>query len=68
MNLASGLKKSKLICEDRILLTLYYLRHYPTLMNLANLFEISESYCNKIYSRYSKILTKVENLPNRNCY
>ncbi len=58
-----GLKKSKLFLEDRILIT--YLRHYPTFLNLANVFDISESYCHKIYSRYSRILAKVETLPNR---
>ena len=38
-----GLKKSKLSLEDVVLLTLYYLRHYPTFKNLANVFDISES-------------------------
>ncbi|MCK5522351.1 MAG: transposase family protein [Thiomargarita sp.] len=60
-----GLKKSKLSLEDCILLTIYYLRHYPTFINLADVFEISESYCHKIYSRYSRILAQAETLPNR---
>ena len=60
-----GLKESKLSLEDRVLLTLYYLRHYPIFINLANIFDISESYCYKIYFCYSRILAKVENLPNR---
>ncbi len=60
-----GLKTSELSLEDRILLTIYYLRHYPIFANLADVFEISESYCHKIYSRYTKILVKVETLPNR---
>ena len=60
-----GLKTSKLSLADRILLTLYYLRHYPTFANLADIFEISESYCHKIYSRYCRILVKVEPLPNQ---
>ncbi len=47
------------------MLTIYYLRHYPTFANLADVFDISESYCHKIYSRYSRILVKVETLPNR---
>ena len=46
-------------------MTLYYLRHYPTFANLADVFDISESYCYKIYYRYSRILAKVETLPNR---
>jgi len=37
-----GRKDSKLALEDRLLLTLYYLRHYPTLINLAAVFGISE--------------------------
>jgi len=60
-----GLNISKLPLEDRVLLTLYYLRHYTTLLNLGHVFNISESYCQKIYSRYARILAKVENLPNR---
>ena len=51
--------------EDRLLLVLYYLRHYPTFDNLANVFGISESYCHKIYTRYAKIVAQVETLPNR---
>jgi hypothetical protein len=33
-----GRKDSKLALEDRLLLTLYYLRHYPTFINLAAIF------------------------------
>ena len=51
--------------EDRLLVVLYYLRHYPTFENLADVFGISESYCHKIYTRYGKILAQVETLPNR---
>ncbi len=47
-----GLKKSKLSLEDCLLLTIYYLRHYPTFINLADVFDISESYCYKIYYRF----------------
>ncbi len=60
-----GRKDSKLALEDRLLLTLYYLRHYPTLINLAAVFDISESYCQKIYTRTVRILIKIEKLPNR---
>ena len=60
-----GRKDSKLILEDRLLLTLYYLRHYPTLINLGAVFGISESYCHKIYARTVRVLIKVEKLPNR---
>lgn len=60
-----GRKDSKLALEDRLLLTLYYLRHYPTLINLAAVFGISESYCHKVYARTARMLSKVEKLPNR---
>ena len=60
-----GRKNSKLILEDHLLLTLYYLRHYPTLINLWAVFGISESYCHKIYARTARVLAKVEKLPNR---
>ncbi|MFZ2449415.1 MAG: transposase family protein, partial [Methylovulum miyakonense] len=33
-----GRKDSKLAAEERLLLTLYYLRHYPTLINLGAVF------------------------------
>lgn len=48
-----------------MLLTLYYLRHYPTLINLAAVFGISESYCHKVYTRTARLLAKVEKCPNR---
>jgi len=60
-----GRKDSKLALEDRLLLTLYYLRHYPTLINLAAVFGISESYCHKVYARTARMLAKLEKLPNR---
>jgi hypothetical protein len=64
-NKRRGLKTSQISEEDRLLIVLYYLRHYPTFENLANIFGISESYCHKIYTRYAKILAQVETLPNR---
>ena len=60
-----GLKKYKISQQDCVLLTLYYLRHYITFQNLGHIFDISESYCYKIYSRYARILAKVVKLPNR---
>ena len=60
-----GKKSSEVSQENRLLLVLYYLRHYPTFENLADVFGISESYCHKIYTRYGKILAQVETLPNR---
>lgn len=52
-------KKSSLSLEDMLLLTLYYLRHYPTFAQLGNLFGISESYAFKIYHNTVTILMKV---------
>ena len=60
-----GRKDAKRTLEDRLLLTLYYLRHSPTLINLAAIFGISESYCHKVYARTARLLAKVEKLPNR---
>ena len=58
-----GVKVSCLPIEDRLLLTLYYLRHHPTFLNLADVFGISESYANKRYHEYRDILVKVLRLP-----
>jgi hypothetical protein len=54
-----GLKKTKISQEDRLLLVLYYF------LNLGNIFDISESYCCKIYRRYAHLLSKIERLQNR---
>ncbi len=42
-------RKSSMIIEDKLLLTLYYLRHYPTFDNLGDLYNICSSYANDIY-------------------
>jgi hypothetical protein len=47
-----GRKDSKLALEDRLLLTLYYLRHYPTLINLAAVFVISRAIALKLRQGY----------------
>lgn len=60
-----GKQDSKLSPEDHVLLTLYYLRHYPTFSNLGDVFGLSESYTCKIYHRYARILAQVEKLANR---
>ena len=60
-----GRKDAKRTLEGRLLLTLYYLRHSPTLINLAAIFGISESYCHKVYARSARLLAKVEKCPNR---
>ena len=40
--------KSSLTLGQQLLLTLTYLRHYPTFVKLGKEFSISESYANKI--------------------
>lgn len=58
-----GRNTSELPVEDRLLLTFYYLRHHPTFVNLADVFDISESYANKRYHEYRDMLVKVLRLP-----
>lgn len=60
-----GRKDSKLSEEDRVLIVLYYLRHYVTFINLGDDFGIKESYCQKIYTKYTKIMSAVIRLPSR---
>ena len=60
-----GKQSSSVSQKDRVLLVLYYLRHYPTFANLGDIFSISESYCCNIYHKYVRILAQVERLPNR---
>ena len=57
-------RKDGISLEERLLLTLTYLRHYPTFAKLGKEFSISESYANKIYHRIVDILLKV--LPFKN--
>ena len=57
---------SKVSLEDPFLLTFYYVRHYPTSDNLACIFNISESYCQKIYTKIARMLVKILRLPSRN--
>lgn len=49
-------RKSSLRLEDKLLLTLYYLRHYPTFDILADMFSVSSSYANDIYHQYLSIM------------
>ena len=59
-------KKSKAIdLEQKLKLTIYYLRHYPTYQFLCELFNISESYSCKIFHFISDILIRITSLPNR---
>jgi hypothetical protein len=57
--------QSRISVEDKILLTLFYLRHYPTFSVLSGTFKICESYAQKIYQRFSGIIIKVLKLPDR---
>ncbi len=57
LNLTKGIKPS-LSIENRILLTLYYLRHYTTFKNLGDIFGISESYTNKIFHYILNIMVQ----------
>ena len=58
-------RKSSLCLEDRLLLTLYYLRHYETLLRLGGQFGIHESYACKIYHQMLNILLKVLDMKGR---
>lgn len=51
--------KGAFLLEDKILITLYYLRHYPTLESLCGIFSISTSYVHSIYKKYSSMMVKL---------
>ncbi len=59
-------KKSSICLEDMLLLTLYYLRHYMTFVQLGKDFGISESYTCKIFHRMTTILVNVLDMKSRN--
>jgi len=46
-----GIQSKIMTTELKLLLTLRYLRHYPTFINLGVEFGISESYANKIFHK-----------------
>ena len=56
-------RKSSLIIEDQLLLTLLYLRQYDTFITLDTQFGISESYAQKRYTFISSMLLKSLDLP-----
>jgi hypothetical protein len=58
-------RKPSLSPEDRILLTLYYLRDYSTFFNLGKQFSISESYTSKVFHQVSSVLWNTLSLKNR---
>lgn len=59
-----GRKPKKIDLEDKILLGLYYRRHYTTFKNLGYVFDICESYAEKIFHRIENILVKVLDMPD----
>jgi hypothetical protein len=53
----------QLSMKDKLLLTLYYLRQYPTFSVLGQSFGICESYASKIYHVFSRRLVKLLHVP-----
>ena len=53
-----GVPSKIMSTELKLLLTLRYLRHYPTFSNLGAMFGISESYANKIFHKTIDYLLK----------
>ena len=53
-----GISSKNITLREKLLLTLTYLRHYPTFLNLGNMFNISESYANKIYHKTANYLIR----------
>lgn len=53
-----GIQSKAMSIEDQFLLTLTYLRQYPTFITLGQMFGISESYANKIYHKITNYLIK----------
>jgi hypothetical protein len=60
-----GKHAGTLLGEEKLLLTLVYLRQYPTFDELGTMFGICESYANKLYHRYLGILVRVLRLPGK---
>ena len=57
-------KKGDFTLIDKLLITLRYLRDYPTFLVLGEEFGISESYAYKIFTKVSQSLVKILKLPN----
>lgn len=60
-----GVKTTRLPVEDRLLLTLYYLRHDPTFENLGDVFGITQGDANTRYHEYRDLLVNILRLPGR---
>ena len=59
-----GRQDSKFSLSDKLLITLRYLRDYPTFLVLGNEFDISESYAHKIFTKVSCALVRILKLPD----
>jgi hypothetical protein len=59
-------RKGGLQLADQLILTLRYLRSYPSFLELGQEFSISESYAHKIFQKVSESLVKILKLPNIN--
>lgn len=57
-------KPNKMPLEDQLLLTLFYLRSYDTLLNIGFRFNISESYAQKRYTFIKMLLMRCLDLPD----
>lgn len=55
---------AELSLENQLLLTLEYLRQYPTFLSLGLSYGISESYANKIYHKIRPVLAEIVGLKN----
>ena len=53
-----GIRSKDFTTKKKLLLTLTYLRHYPTFLSLGDMFGISESYANKVYHKITNYLIK----------
>lgn len=58
--------ESEMSLANQLLLTLEYLKQYPTFLSLGFSYGISESYANKIYHKIRVILAEVIGLKNPN--
>jgi hypothetical protein len=59
-----GYHNSQFTLADKLLITLRYLRDYPTFLSLGSEFGISESYTYKLFTKISASLVKILKLPN----
>lgn len=58
-------RKSDVTFENQLLICLYYIRDYTTLLKLGDTFGVSESYVCKIHSKMSKYILRVLKLPSK---